>query len=71
MNVDGSDQTRLTNSGALDALPSWSPDSRHLAFVSERSRRGTRRIYTMDADGAHIRILTRGSFDMSPAWARG
>ena len=71
MNVDGSDQTRLTNSGALDALPSWSPDSRHLAFVSERSRRGTRRIYTMDADGAHVRMLTRGSFDMSPAWARG
>ena len=71
MNVDGSDQTRLTNSGALDALPSWSPDSRHIAFVSDRSRRGTRRIYTMDADGAHVRMLTRGSFDMSPAWARG
>jgi Tol biopolymer transport system component len=71
MNVDGSDQTRLTNSSALDALPSWSPDSRRIAFVSDRFRRGARRIYTMDADGAHVRMLTRGSFDMSPAWARG
>ena len=71
MNADGSDQTRLTNSGALDALPTWSPDSRHIAFVSERFRRRIRRIYTMDLDGAHVRMLTHGSFDMSPDWARG
>jgi Tol biopolymer transport system component len=71
MNADGSDPTRLTDNGALDALPSWSPDSRHLAFVSDRVRRGTRRIYTMDADGAHVRMISRGSFDMSPDWARG
>jgi Tol biopolymer transport system component len=71
MNADGSDPTRLTDNGALDALPSWSPDSRHLAFVSDRFRRGIRRIYTMDADGAHVRMVSRGSFDMSPDWARG
>lgn len=71
MNVDGSDQTRLTDNGALDALPSWSPDSRHVAFVSERFRRGIRRIYTMDLDGAHVRMITKGKFDMSPDWARG
>jgi Tol biopolymer transport system component len=71
MNVDGSDQTRLTSSGALDALPSWSPDSRHIAFVSDRIRRGVRRVYVMDADGAHVHMLTHGGFDMSPDWARG
>jgi Tol biopolymer transport system component len=71
MNADGSDPTRLTDNGALDALPSWSPDSRRIAFVSERFRRGIRRIYTMDADGAHVRMVSRGSFDMSPDWARG
>ena len=36
MNADGSNQTRVTNHPALDALPSWSQDSKRIVFVSER-----------------------------------
>ena len=34
-------------------------------------RKGTRRLYLMNADGSHVRALTHGSFDMSPDWYRG
>jgi TolB protein len=71
MNRDGSDQTLLTDNQALNALPSFSPDSQQIVFVSDRSRRGQRRLYVMNFDGSHVRALTHGNFDMSPDWARG
>jgi Tol biopolymer transport system component len=71
MNADGSKQTRVTNHPSLDALPSWSQDSKRIVFVSDRSRKGQRRLYTARADGSGLRMLTRGVFDMSPDWARG
>ena len=35
---DGSNIQNLTNSGAYDLWPSWSPDGRYLLFVSDRAR---------------------------------
>ena len=35
---DGSNIQNLTNSGAYDLWPSWSPDGRYLLFVSDRVR---------------------------------
>ena len=49
MNPDGSGQTRLTNNGAIDADPVWSPDGTKIAFWSERD--GPAEIYVMNADG--------------------
>lgn len=71
MNADGSDQTRLTDNPALDALPSWSPNSQQIVFVSDRIQKGRRQLYVMNADGSHVRRLTHGGFDMSPDWFRG
>jgi TolB protein len=71
MNTDGSDQTRLTDNPALDVLPSWSPNSQQIGFVSDRTRKGQLRLYVMNADGSHVRALTHGNFDMSPDWNRG
>ena len=71
MNADGSRQTRVTNHPALDALPSWSQNSRQIVFVTDRIRKGQRRLYVANADGSHVRMLTRNVFDMSPDWARG
>jgi Tol biopolymer transport system component len=71
MRADGSGQTRLTNHPALDALPSWSQDSQRIVFVTERIRKGQRRVYVMNRNGTAVRGLTRGATDMSPDWARG
>jgi TolB protein len=53
-NADGSGQQKLTTQGAQ---PSWSPDGRTIAFMSERD--GNAEIYAMNADGSGQRNLTR------------
>ena len=54
---DGSNQTRLTDNGAADEFPSWSPDGTKLAFTSDRD--GNREIYVMNAqDGSNQTRLT-------------
>src|SRR5215207_8093673 len=58
--ADGGDLTRLTNHAANDSFPTWSPDGRHIAFVSERHELGIPGVYIMDADGANpTRLLDR------------
>jgi hypothetical protein len=56
MNPDGSDQTNLTNNGAVDENAIWSPDSRKIAFQSTRD--GGYDIYVMNRDGTGITQLT-------------
>ncbi len=56
MDADGGNLRRLTNNDVLDRDPTWSPDGRKIAFVSERD--GKPQIYVMDADGANVRRLT-------------
>jgi Tol biopolymer transport system component len=36
MNIDGSDQKRLTDSPGLDGGPAWSPDGSKIVFLSKR-----------------------------------
>jgi Tol biopolymer transport system component len=66
--VDGSDQTNLTQNEADDMGSSWSPDSRQIAFSSNRD--GDYEIYLMAADGGDVRQLTdHDAQDMMPAWS--
>jgi Tol biopolymer transport system component len=68
INVDGSDEKRLTDSPGLDAFPAWSPDGERIVFASERD--GNWELYVMDAGGAHQRRLTNTLEDeSSPAWS--
>ena len=47
--------------------PSWSPDGRRIAFVSDRS--GSPQVYVMNSDGSDTRRLTyQGSYNTAPAW---
>ena len=68
MRSDGSDPIRLSDSGANDTSPSWSPDARHIAFVSDRD--GNREVYVMNADGnAQINLTNHAAGDWTPSWS--
>jgi TolB protein len=56
MNADGSNQRNLTRNPAKDVRPSWSPDGRRIAFVSDRD--GRLEAHVMNADGSGQRSLT-------------
>jgi Tol biopolymer transport system component len=67
-NPDGSDLRRLTDNLAADTDPTWSPDGRYLAFVSDRT--GVPQVFVMRADGSGQRQVTRSpSGATQPAWS--
>ena len=71
MDADGDSQRNLTNNDFDDQSPSWSPDGKRIAFVSERNDRDwNRQIYVMDADGGNQRSLTNNlHYDGTPSWS--
>jgi TolB protein len=65
---NGRNLRRLTRNRASDLSPSWSPDGKRIAFVSDRA--GTPQIYVMDRDGSDVRRLTfNGSYNTAPDWS--
>ena len=49
MNLEGGSLQRLTNHGAIDTEPAWSPDGSSIVFTSDRA--GKPQIYRMPASG--------------------
>src|SRR4051812_39278683 len=64
MNADGTNQIRLTNNTVIDDSPTWSPDGRKIAFVSQRQD-GSFAIFAMNADGAARTEITSLSQEYS------
>lgn len=57
----------LTQNEADDLDPSWSPDGRHIAFVSNRT--GQPQIYVMKSDGSDVQRMTwAGAYNTGPDW---
>ena len=76
MDDDGGNLRRLTNHPDRDFSPSWSPDGKRIAFVSNRDGhvnirgRLTYEIYVMDANGENQQNLTNDPHDDSdPSWS--
>ena len=65
MDLDGSNQTNLTNTSVRDYSPQFSPDGSKIVFVSNRD--GNEEIYIMDSDGSNqIRLTNNSVYDRRP-----
>lgn len=64
----GEMKRKLTRNRAIDCSPTWAPNGRELAFVSDRTT--VPQIYIMDPYGGNLRRLsTNGSYNTSPEWS--
>ena len=68
MDGDGKNQRRLTVHPTIDQYPTWSPDGKKIAFVSNRNG-GYIQIWVIDGDGENPIRLTDGLWDQNPAWS--
>lgn len=60
-------ERNLTQNGAVDWFPAWSPDGSRLAFASDRD--GDQEIFVIDRDGSNLRQITDSPRDdLFPAW---
>ena len=66
MNIDGSNQKRLTFNNGPDGGPSWSPDGAQLVFLSHRN--GEKGIYRMNKDGSSVKKIIANGWQ--PAWLK-
>jgi Tol biopolymer transport system component len=66
--INGGNATRITPDTIEARLPTWSPDSRSLAFQGYDE---SWHIYTITAEGTALKALTSGPFDdREPDWSR-
>ena len=69
MNIDGSNQTRLTNTPGTASYPTVAPSGNRIAFVSDRD--SNNELYVMNADGSsQINITNSPASDHQPSWQR-
>jgi dipeptidyl aminopeptidase/acylaminoacyl peptidase len=52
------DARQITTGAANDTHARWSPDSRELAFLSDRNKRGTNQLHILTLDGGEAREVT-------------
>jgi len=68
LDLNTSQQIRITDHPAKDIMPSWSPDDSQIAFVS--TREGNKDIFIMNTDGSNIHNLTNNpADDWYPSWS--
>jgi uncharacterized repeat protein (TIGR01451 family) len=56
MDIDGANQTRLTNRMAIDFQPSWRPDGQRIVFSANAT--GGFELWLIDPDGSGLKQLT-------------
>ena len=69
MRPDGSHRRLVTKGGLADDGPTWSPDSRRIAFTRQVTA-SRWRLYVINVDGSGLRPLTSGSIPaVNPSWS--
>jgi len=59
---------RLTFGEGSNESPAYSPNGRHIAFMS--TRKGNSQIFTMTRDGRDVRQVTTAGNNTTPAWSK-
>jgi TIR domain/WD40-like Beta Propeller Repeat len=69
LNADGADAHRLLALSGDERHPTWSPDSKQIAFSSNVADPRNYELYTVDADGNHLVQRTSDPQDeVGPSW---
>jgi TolB protein len=61
MNIDGSNQKRLTTNNADDWYPSWSPDGTKIIYSSVKGYSKEKDVYIMNKDGTFVKKIIPNS----------
>jgi TolB protein len=64
---DGKDPAKLTTGAGSNENPSWSPDGRHIVFMSTRT--GSPEIFMMNADGTNQKRISFSGGNYMPKWS--
>ena len=68
LNIASGETRQITFGEGTNESPAWSPNGRHLAFMSTRA--GRSQIFTVDYDGRNLRQLTRDGNNTTPNWSQ-
>jgi TolB protein len=68
LNLASGETRQITFGEGTNESPAWSPNGRHLAFMSTRA--GRSQIFTVDRDGRNIRQLTKDGNNFTPNWSQ-
>lgn len=68
LNIGTGETRQITFGEGTNESPAWSPNGRHLAFMSTRA--GRSQIFTVDRDGRNLRQLTREGNNQTPSWSQ-
>lgn len=68
LNIGTGETRQITFGEGTNESPAWSPNGRHLAFMSTRA--GRSQIFTVDRDGRNLKQLTREGNNTYPNWSQ-
>jgi TolB protein len=68
LNIASGETRQITFGEGTNESPVWSPNGRHLAFMS--TRQGRSQVSTVDRDGRNLRQITRDGNNTTPHWSQ-